>query len=71
MESQLCTKISNEVNKLFNMDKSDIMKFMAAKDELVRGDCVCPFTIDEVSVIAFICVNNVTHDIYLCCNIFV
>jgi len=52
------------------MDALDIMKFVATKDELVGGDYISLFIIDEVSIAAFICVRNVTNEIY-CCNVFV
>jgi len=58
MQSQRWSKISDEVDKLFDMDESNIMKLVISQDELVGRDYVRPFTIDEISVFSLIIVEE-------------
>jgi len=44
MESQLWTKIFDEVDKFSDMDELDIKKKFVTQDELIRGDCIHPLT---------------------------
>jgi len=47
------------------MNDSNIMKFVTFENKVVEGEHVWPFIMYYVSVIAFICVKNVPHDIYI------
>lgn len=58
MDSHICIIIFLKEDKLFDLNESNIMKFGASEDELVEGDWVEYFTIDELSRILVICIKN-------------
>jgi len=66
MKSQLWTKITDEVDKLFDMDEYDIIKFVATEDELVGRDYIHLFTTNDVSGISYhLCVKFDTRHILM------
>jgi len=48
-EMEYWTKIFDEVEKFSDMEEFNIMMYVKNKDKLAGGDCLVPFTIDEVS----------------------